>query len=216
MSMTWPLNKVKRIVLGTDRDTMNITDWEVKITDLTNKTVSNETDKISITEIIESVDDVTGSIGSDSDRGTRIVHLAKDEGAKFAVGDKIKIPTISGDDYREIKAISGDDIVIYKALSDKVKADTDDDGENDNVITLVGNTGDYVFEINPTDLNTNLETGKDYQIMTYSDSARIDTTSNIFHVTDYNWDELGGDIDEVKEKLNLLVNGSVTTARLYT
>jgi len=211
----WVKDKANHFLIGTDRDCMNLSDWEIYITDLESKQVTEETDKVEVSEVIVSVDDVTGNIDADSTAGTRIIHLAKDEGAKFNIGDKIKIPTVDGDDYREIKSISGDDIIIYKPLTHNVKADTDDDGENDNKITLVGNTGDYVVKAIPSDLNSPLENGKDYQVMVQSRNAKIDTKSDIFHVTPYNMDELGDDLDDIKESLTKIENGGLTSGRVF-
>jgi hypothetical protein len=211
----WPVNKTNNFLIATDRDTMNLSDWEIYITDLASQTVSEETDKVTVAELIIDVPDVTGNIGADSAGGTRIVHLDTDEGSKFKAGDKIKIPTVNGDDYREIRSISGDDIVLYTPLSADVKADTDDNGENDNQITLVGNTGDYSVEVVPSNLNTPLEGGKNYQVMVQSRSAGIDIKSDIFHATPYNEDELGDDLEEIKNKLDLIQNGTIASGRVF-
>jgi len=211
----WPINKSNRFLIATDRDSMNVSDWEVFITDIVDKTSSEETSNVEVSEIIVDVEDVNGAIASDSAAGTRIIHLDSDEGAKFKVGDKIKIPTVNGDDYREIKSISGDDIVIYRKLTADVKADTDDDGENDNKITLVGNTGDYVVKVTSSDLSTPLESGKDYQVMVQSRSLQMDMKSEVFHVTPYDVDELGSDLDEIKDKIDELSGKSTASGRIF-
>jgi hypothetical protein len=216
MAALWTVPGINHFVIGTDRDKMGLNDWEIYIVDLSTGTVTDETANVTVEEIVYNIDSpATGTVATDVAAGSKILPLKDGDGANFKAGMKIKVTTVDGDEYKEIRKVTGDTLTFYKPLKSNVVADTDNDGTADNTVTQVGNTGDYRVVVDSTKLTTNLVAGGDYQVQATSAEGEIDITSDIFHATDYDYDNLGSDIASIKQGMDNLLNGGLGGARIY-
>jgi len=216
MAALWTVPGINHFVIGTDRDKMGLNDWEIFLVDLQTGNVTNETDNVEVSEIIYNIDNpATGTIAADVSAGSKILPLVEGDGAKFKAGMKVSIPTSEGTELKEIRLVTGDTITFYKPLKGNVVADTDDDETADAQITQVGNSGDYRVVVNTENLTGSVVSGGDYQVQVTSEAGEIDVTSEIFHATDYDYDNLKGDIDYLKTGIDNLINGGLGGARIY-
>jgi len=216
MAALWTVPGVNHFVIGTDRDKMGITDWEIKLVDLATGNVTDETDNITVEEIIYNISNpATGTVASDVAAGSKIIPLKSGDGANFKAGMKIKVTTSAGDEYKEIRTVTGDTLTLFKPLKGSITADTDDDGEADAKVTQVGNSGDYRVVVDSTKLTGSIVAGGNYQFQVTSASAEIDVTSEMFHATDYDYDNLKSDIDYLKAGMDNLLNGGLGGAKIY-
>ena len=55
MAALWTVPGVNHFVIGTDRDKMGITDWKIKLVDLSTGNVTDETDNVTVAEIIYNI-----------------------------------------------------------------------------------------------------------------------------------------------------------------
>ena len=216
MAALWTVPGVNHFVIGTNRDKMGLTDWQIRIVDLATGKVTDETANVSVSEIIYNIDSpAEGTVAVDTAAGSKILTLSEGDGANFKPGMKVVVHTVDGDEYKEIRKVSGDTLTFFKALKSNVVADTDGDGKPDNKVTQVGNSGDYRVIVDTTKLATNMVAGGDYQVQVTSAAGEIDITSEIFHATDYDYDNLASDIDFLKKGVDNLLNGGLGGARIY-
>ena len=216
MATLWTVPGINHFVIGTTRDKMGLTDWTIRIVDLATGAVTDETANATISEIIYNIDTpASGTVAADVMAGSKIIGLQDGDGANFKAGMKVKVVTTNGDEYKEIKSVTGDTLTFFKALKSAVVADTDDDGKADNKVTQVGNSGDYRVAIDSTKLSSPLVPGGDYQVQVQNVEGEIDITSNMFHATDYDYDNLKTDITYLKKGMDDLLNGGLGGARIY-
>jgi hypothetical protein len=216
MAALWTVPGTNHFVIGTDRDKMNLSDWVVSIVNLSTGDVSDETSNVTVEEIVQTIDSpASGTVSADTAAGSKILPLSKDDGANFKPGMKVKVATVDGDEYKEIRKVSGDTLIFFKPLKANVVSDTDDDGEADNKVDQVGNTGDYRVIVDSTSLSSTLVAGGDYQVQVTSESGEIDVTSEIFHAIDYDFDDVKDDMNYLKQGIDNLINGGLGGARIY-
>jgi len=216
MAALWTVPGINHFVIGTDRDKMGLTDWVIKIVDLSTGNVTDETANVEVSEIIYNIDSpATGTVATDVAAGSKVLPLKEGDGANFSAGMKVKINTVNGEEYKEIRKVTGDILTFFKPLKSDVIADTDNDGKADNTVTQVGNSGDYRVVVDTEKLSTNIVAGGDYQVQVTSAAGEIDVTSEIFHATDYDYDNLKGDIDYLKQGIDNLLNGGLGGAKIY-
>ena len=216
MAANWTVPGVNNFVIGTDRDLMNVTDWQIFIADLSANTVSDETSNVTVVELIQPIESpASGTVANDVPAGSKIIPLESGDGANFKAEMKITVKTSVGDEYREIRQVSGDSLVLWKALDGAIDADTDNDGTNDTKVTQIGNTGDYSVTVDSEKLSQPLVAGKNYQIQIKSDKSEIDIKSDIFHAISYDMDNLKDDMDYMKKSMDYMLNGGLGTARIY-
>ena len=216
MAAMWTVPGINHFVIGTTRDKMGLSDWEVKMVDLSSGDVTDETDNVTVSEIIYNIDSpASGTIAKDSAAGSKILTLKDGDGANFSVGMKVKVTTTDGDELKEIRSISGDTLTFYVAFKANVVADTDGDGDPDNTADQVGNSGDYRVVVDSSKLSSSMVAGGDYQVQVSSSVGKIDTTSEIFHVTDYDYDNMQGDMTYIKQGIDNLISGGLGGAKVY-
>jgi len=216
MAAMWTVPGINHFVIGTTRDKMGLSDWEVKMVDLSSGDVTDETDNVTVSEIIYNIDSpASGTIAKDSAAGSKILTLKDGDGANFSVGMKVKVTTTDGDELKEIRSISGDTLTFYVAFKANVVADTDGDGDPDNTADQVGNSGDYRVVVDSSKLSSSMVAGGDYQVQVSSSTGKIDTTSEIFHVTDYDYDNMQGDMTYIKQGIDNLISGGLGGAKVY-
>jgi hypothetical protein len=92
MAALWTVPGVNHFVIGTDRDKMGITDWKIKLVDLSTGNVTDETDNVTVAEIIYNISSpASGTVASDVAAGSKIIPLKSGDGANFKAGMKIKV-----------------------------------------------------------------------------------------------------------------------------
>ena len=216
MAANWVVPGTNNFVIGTDRDLMNITDWQIFIVDLSTNAVSDETSNVKIAEIIQPISNpASGTLASDIPAGSRVIPLESGDGANFKVEMKITIKTSVGDEYREIREVSGDSLVLWKPLEGSVKADSNGDGTNDVKVIQIGNTGDYNVTVDSTALAQPLVPNKSYQIECKSDKSLLDTNSDIFHTISYGTENLKDDMEFMRKSIESILNENLGTAKIY-
>jgi len=216
MAALWTVPGVNHFVIGTDRDKMGLTDWTIHLVDLQTGNVTDETENVEVSEIVYNIDNpATGTIATDVAAGSKILPLVEGDGANFKPGMKVSVPTTDGTELKEIRLVTGDTITFYRAIGADVVADTDNDGTPDAQITQVGNSGDYRVVVNTDTLTGSVVAGGDYQVQVQSESGEIDVTSEIFHASDYDYDNMKGDLDYIKKGIDDLISGGMGGARIY-
>jgi len=216
MAAFWTVPGVNHFVIGTDRDKMGLTDWEIFLVNLQTGDVTDETANVEVSEIVYNISDpASGTVASDVAAGSKILPLQEGDGANFKAGMKVSVPTVDGAELKEVRLVTGDTLTFYKPLKSNVVADTDGDGKADATVTQVGNSGDYRVVVDTSSLSGSVVAGGDYQVQVTSESGEIDVTSEIFHATDYDYDNLKGDIDYLKSGMDNLLNGGLGGARIY-
>lgn len=208
MSAKWKVPGVNYFTIATRRDLMGISDWKVYIVDLATGTVNEETDKVSVDEIMLNISSpVQVHAASASSAGSRSIILNSGEGANVTPGMKLAIPSSVGTEYHEVKKVNGDKIILYR----KLKGDVASGAE----INQVGNTGDYRVAVDSEQINTDLVPGNAYQVQVQSPSTGIDITSNMFHIIDYDENDLGDDIAHIKDQVDNIASKTSTEAEIY-
>lgn len=209
MATIWKEGTTDYFVISTNRDSLGINDWEVFASDLSTGVVVDETSNVTVSEIEYTIaTPATGAVALQTAQASKTLGLGTGEGADFSKGMAITYTTSSGVEYNSIKSVSGDTITLNKPIGGTVLATA--------AVTQTGLTGDYRVVVDLSGTTTSFVAGGSYQFLVKSASANIDTTSEIFDVNDYDvQNEIGGDINYIKQSLDNLSSGGGSSAKVH-
>lgn len=208
MAAIWKQDTTNYFVIGTNRDLPAITDWKVYSVDLSNGTVNDETAKVTVAEITQTIGaPATGTVLADTLVGSKTLTLGAGEGAGFSKGMKISYTAGAATEYNSVKSVAGDTLTLRTAiLGGTVVAAS--------AVNQTGKTGDYTVTVVMSALNTTMAAGGKYQFQVTSANGDIDITSEIFDVSDYSVkDDLGADIAYLKAGVDAA--GGSASATIY-
>ena len=209
MATIWKEGTTDYFVISTNRDSLGISDWEVFVSNLSTGVVTNETAQVTVSEIDYNISvPATGEVVLETTQASKTLGLAVGDGANFSKGMAISYTTSNGLEYNSVKSVSGDTLTLNKPLGGIVAALA--------TITQTGLSGDYRVIVNLTTTTTSFVAGGSYQFLVKSSSANIDTTSEIFDITDYDvQNELGSDITYIKQSLDSISSGGGSSAKIH-
>ena len=209
MATIWKEGSTDYFVISTNRDSLGINDWAVFASDLSTGVVTDETANVTVSEIEYTIAvPAAGAVVLQTAQASKTLGLGTGEGADFSKGMAITYTTSNGVEYNSIKSVSGDTITLNKPLGGIVLAAA--------TVTQTGLTGDYRVVVDLTTTSTSFVAGGSYQFLVKSAVANIDTTSEIFDVNDYDvQNELGTDINYIKQSLDNLSSGGGSTAKVH-
>lgn len=209
MATIWKEGATDYFVISTNRDSLGINDWEVFVSDLSTGVVVDETANVTVSEIEYTIaTPATGAVVLQTAQASKTLGLGTGKGANFSKGIAITYTTSNGVEYNSIKSVSGDTITLNKPIGGTVLAAA--------AVTQTGLTGDYRVVVDLSGTTTSFVAGGSYQFLVKSASANIDTTSEIFDVNDYDvQNEIGGDINYIKQSLDNLSSGGGSTAKVH-
>ena len=209
MATIWKEGSTDYFVISTNRDSLGINDWAVFASDLSTGVVTDETANVTVSEIEYTIAvPAAGAVVLQTAQASKTLGLGTGDGADFSKGMAITYTTSNGVEYNSIKSVSGDTITLNKPLGGIVLAAA--------TITQTGLTGDYRVVVDLTTTSTSFVAGGSYQFLVKSAVANIDTTSEIFDVNDYDvQNELGTDINYIKQSLDNLSSGGGSTAKVH-
>lgn len=209
MATIWKQGSTDYFVISTNRDSLGINDWAVYASDLSTGVVTDETANVTVSEIAYTIaTPATGAVALATAVASKTLGLGAGEGADFSKGMSISYTTSVGIEYNSIKSVSGDILTLNKPLGGNVLASA--------AITQSGLTGDYRVVVDLSATDTSFVAGGSYQFLVKSAAANIDTTSEIFDVNDYDvQNELGSDINYIKQSLDNISSGGGSSAKVH-